>query len=483
MLTLQHVLIAFIGKSIGNLDFKISEGCIDSRHVPPFSMFFALKGENTDGHLYVDEAFAKGANLAIIEHPIHSEFPIVDIREGTGALPSQPPFSLLVENTLQALQKLAAYWRRQFNLKVIGITGSVGKTSTKELTASVLSQRYVTLKNPGNLNNEIGLPLTLLQLNENHQVAVLEMGFYVPGDIAQLCNIALPQIGIVTNIGTVHAERAGSIEAIAAGKSELVQVLPPAPEGVAILNYDDERVLAMAHQTRASVFTYGLDPQADLWADEIESMGLEGIRCRMHYRGEDFYLTAPLIGRHSVYTLLRSAAAALCLGFNWAAIFDAFKNSQLQLRITTVQTASGALLLDDTYNASPDSTLAALNLLADLDGRKVAVLGDMLELGQYEEDGHQRIGIRAAEVADELVFVGQRTKTSLNAALEAGFPANKAHWFATPSEATQYLRNILKDGDIALIKGSNAMRMDQIVSSLEVVPHERFHFGNCYQRF
>jgi UDP-N-acetylmuramoyl-tripeptide--D-alanyl-D-alanine ligase len=468
MLTLQHVLIALIGKSIGNLDFKITEGCIDSRHVPPFSVFFALKGENTDGHQFVDEAFAKGANLAIIEHPIHSEFPVVDILKGTAALPSQPPFSLLVENSLQALQKLAAYWRRQFDLKVIGITGSVGKTSTKELTASVLSQRYATLKNPGNLNNEIGLPLTLLQLNDKHRVAVLEMGFYVPGDIAQLCNIALPQVGIITNVGTVHAERAGSIEAIAAGKSELVQALPPAPEGVAILNYDDERVLAMAHQTQASVFTYGLDPQADLWADEIESMGLEGIRCRMHYHQEDFYLTAPLIGRHSVYTMLRSAAAALSLGFSWAAIFDAFKNSQLQLRITTVQTDSGALILDDTYNASPDSTLAALNLLADLDGRKVAVLGDMLELGQYEEDGHQRIGIRAAEVADEVVFVGKRTKTSFNAALESGFPAQKAHWFATPSEVTEYLRKTIKNGDIALIKGSNAMRMDQIVSALEV---------------
>jgi len=468
MLTLQHVLIALLGESIGNLDFKITEGCIDSRHVPPFSLFFALKGENTDGHLFVDEAFAKGANLAIIEHPIQSEFPVVDIREGAAALPSQPPFSLLTENTLQALQKIAAYWRRQFELKVIGITGSVGKTSTKELTASILSQRFITLKNPGNLNNEIGLPLTLLQLTNHHQVAVLEMGFYIPGDIAKLCEIALPQIGIVTNVGTVHAERAGSIEAIAAGKSELVQALPPAPEGVAILNFDDERVLPMAQKTDARILTYGLDPQAELWADEIESMGLEGIRCRMHFHGEDFYITAPLIGRHSVYTLLRSAAAALCLGFSMPAIFDALKNSQLQLRITTVQSASGALILDDTYNASPDSTVAALNLLADLDGRKVAVLGDMLELGQYEEDGHQRIGIRAAEVADELVFVGQRTKTSLSSALESGFPAQKAHWFAQPSEATEYLRKILKNGDVVLIKGSNAMHMDQIVSALEV---------------
>jgi UDP-N-acetylmuramoyl-tripeptide--D-alanyl-D-alanine ligase len=468
MLTLQHVLIALLGESIGNLDFKITEGCIDSRHVPPFSLFFALKGENTDGHLFVDEAFAKGANLAIIEHPIQSEFPVVDIREGAAVLPSQPPFSLLTENTLQALQKIAAYWRRQFELKVIGITGSVGKTSTKELTASILTQRFITLKNPGNLNNEIGLPLTLLQLTNHHQVVVLEMGFYIPGDIANLCEIALPQIGIVTNVGTVHAERAGSIEAIAAGKSELVQALPPAPEGVAILNFDDERVLPMAQKTDARILTYGLDPQAELWADEIESMGLEGIRCRMHFHGEDFYITAPLIGRHSVYTLLRSAAAALCLGFSMPAIFDALKNSQLQLRITTVQSASGALILDDTYNASPDSTVAALNLLADLDGRKVAVLGDMLELGQYEEDGHQRIGIRAAEVADELVFVGQRTKTSLSSALESGFPAQKAHWFAQPSEATEYLRKILKNGDVVLIKGSNAMHMDQIVSALEV---------------
>lgn len=165
MLTLQHVLKALLGKNIGNLDFKITEGCIDSRHVPPFSLFFALQGENTDGHLFVDEAFANGANLAIVDHPIQSAYPVVDIRQGEPMLPDQPPFSLLTESSLQALQKLAAYWRRQFDLKVIGITGSVGKSSTKELVASVLSRRFNTLKNPGNLNNEIGLPLTLLQLN------------------------------------------------------------------------------------------------------------------------------------------------------------------------------------------------------------------------------------------------------------------------------------------------------------------------------
>ncbi len=317
MLTFQHVLKALLGHGVGELDFKLPEAFIDSRAMSEGGLFFALRGERTDGHLYVDDAFAKGASLAILDHPIASAYPVVDLSAAEPQIPGTPPFSLLTDNSLLALQKLAAYWRNQFDIKVIGITGSVGKSSTKELTANVLSKRLVTLKNPGNLNNEIGLPLSLLKLTQEHEVAVLEMGFYIPGEIKLLCEIARPQIGIVTNIGTVHAERAGSIEAIAEGKSELVQALPPAPEGVAILNYDDERVLAMATKTSARVFTYGLCPQADLWADQVESMGLEGIRCRIHYQGEDFYVTAPLIGRHSVYTMLRSAAAALSLGFSW----------------------------------------------------------------------------------------------------------------------------------------------------------------------
>ncbi|HOT26005.1 MAG TPA: UDP-N-acetylmuramoyl-tripeptide--D-alanyl-D-alanine ligase [Anaerolineaceae bacterium] len=469
MLTLQHVLKALLGHGIGELDFKLPEAFIDSRSVSESGLFFALRGERTDGHLYVDDAFAGGASLAVIDRPIQSAYPIVDLRAAEPKLPERAPFSLLTDDSLLALQKIASYWRSQFDIKVIGITGSVGKSSTKELTANVLSKRLVTLKNPGNLNNEIGMPLSILKLTEEHEVAVLEMGFYVPGEIKLLCDIARPQIGIVTNIGTVHAERAGSIDVIAQGKAELVQALPPAPEGVAILNYDDERVLAMAAKTKARVFTYGLCPQADLWADQVESMGLEGIRCRIHYQGDSFYVTAPLIGRHSVYTMLRSAAAALSLGFSWDWIFYALKTSNLQLRIATTKTASGALLIDDTYNASPDSTLAALNLLDDLSGRKVAVLGDMLELGQYEDDGHQRVGIRAAQVADEIVLVGQRSLKTQAAAIESGFPPEKIHWFPDQSGAARYLQDTLKEHDIALIKGSHAMHMDLIVASLEVV--------------
>jgi UDP-N-acetylmuramoyl-tripeptide--D-alanyl-D-alanine ligase len=350
---------------------------------------------------------------------------------------------------------------------VIGITGSVGKSSTKELAASVLGSRARTLKNQGNMNNEIGLPLTLLSLNEEHKVAVLEMGFYVSGEIELLCDIAKPQIGIITNIGTVHAERAGSIEDIARGKAELVEALPASPDGLAILNYDDPYVREMASLTAARVFYYGLDPKADLWADEIQSHGLEGIRCRMHYQGESLFVSAPLIGRHSVYTMLRAAAVAFNLGMDWDAIFDAFKDDRFQVRIVTVRTASGAILIDDSYNASPDSTIAALNLLNDLNGRKVAVLGDMLELGRYEEAGHNRVGLRASEVADEMVLVGTRSLMTRDAALGNGYRADKIRWFDDYTGALAYLKEALHAGDVALVKGSHSMHMEKIVSALE----------------
>jgi UDP-N-acetylmuramoyl-tripeptide--D-alanyl-D-alanine ligase len=350
---------------------------------------------------------------------------------------------------------------------VIGITGSVGKSTTKELVASVLEQRYSTLKNPGNLNNEIGLPLTLLRLSDGHQRVVLEMGLYVPGEIAFLCELAEPHIGVITNVGTVHAERAGSQEAIARGKSELVQALPSAPEGVAILNYDDPWVRAMAEQTAARVFYYGLDPQADLWADQVEGLGLDGIRFRLHYRNETLHVRVPLIGRHSVHTALRATAVGLVNGLTWQEIISGLRAGHTQLRLVAVRAESGALLLDDTYNASPQSTLAALNLLDEMDGRKVAVLGDMLELGPYERQGHFKVGVRAAEVADILVTVGDKATMIATAALQAGFSSALLDSFENSHQVVEHLRDRLKANDVVLVKGSRGMSMDQIVSALE----------------
>jgi UDP-N-acetylmuramoyl-tripeptide--D-alanyl-D-alanine ligase len=293
------------------------------------------------------------------------------------------------------------------------------------------------------------------------------MRFYVPGEISFLTGLAMPQVGVITNIGTVHAERAGTQADIARGKAELIQALPPAPEGAAVLNFDDPLVRPMANLTQARIFYYGLDPQADLWADNVEGLGLEGIRFRLHYRNEVIYLRVPMIGRHSVHTALRAAAVGLVEGLAWQEIALGLRTSHAQLRLVVVHTDQGALILDDTYNASPESTLAALNLLDELEGRKIAVLGDMLELGVYEQQGHEMIGVRAAEIADELVAVGERSQMTARAAQRSGLRKSQINWFPTSTDALHYLQNRLKQGDIALVKGSRGMHMDVIVAALE----------------
>ncbi|WP_322510255.1 UDP-N-acetylmuramoyl-tripeptide--D-alanyl-D-alanine ligase [Anaerolinea sp.] len=476
MLTLTDVLEALTGKHIDmQKPLTFSEAAIDSRQVIPGSLFVALPGERTDGHQFVGAAFQNGAILALVEKDLPQDFPTLDLRAVSPEtdlvfpaswIPGQP-LCLRVNNTLEALQQLARYWRRRLNIRVIGITGSVGKSTTKELIAEVLSQRYRTLKNPGNLNNEIGLPLTLLRLGKGHERAVLEMGFYVPGEIALLCDIAQPQIGVITNIGTVHAERAGSQEAIARGKSELVQALPA--DGYAILNHDDPWVRWMADKTQAQILYYGLTPEAHLWADEIETMGLEGIRFRLHYRRESFSVRVPLLGHHSVQTALRATAVGIVEGLTWGEIIHGLQRSPTQLRLVAVRSSSGALILDDTYNASPESTLASLQILHEMKGRRIAVLGDMLELGPYEQSGHEKVGVRAAEVADVLVAVGELSKIIARAAREAGMKPEKIFWVPDTSQAIEVLRPLLKEGDVVLIKGSHGLRMDRIVSALEVV--------------
>lgn len=470
MLFLADVFEALTGFRPDWASQVLKETCIDSRNVTHDTLFVALPGERVDGHDFIADAFSRGAKLAIVQRDLSSIFPVIDltsIKEQASLLPQQEPYCLLVEDSLQALQQIARLYRRKFSIRVIGITGSVGKSTTKEVVAEVLNQRYRTLKNPGNLNNEIGLPLTLLSLNERHQVAVLEMGFYVPGEIAFLCDLALPQVGVITNIGTVHAERAGSQEAIARGKAELVQSLPPAPEGTAILNYDDRRVRKMAEQTQAKVFFYGLSPRADLWADEVEGLGLEGIRFRLHYRNETLHLRVPLIGRHSVHTALRASAVGLVEGLTWQEIVNGLRSGGAQLRLVAVRTESGAILLDDTYNASPESTLAALNLLEELEGNKIAVLGDMLELGPYEWQGHEMVGVRAAEVAQELITVGKRGQMIAAAAQRAGMKGRLITEFENCQQVIDYLQPRLSDRDVVLVKGSRGMRMDRIVAALE----------------
>ncbi len=469
VLTLGHMLEALTGQPIAAAQV-ITDAAIDSRLVIPGGLFVAIPGERSDGHDFVGEAFSRGAAVALISREVAACPKLLDLR--SGQLPDPDvvpavPLCLQVEDTVEALQQIARHWRAQIPARVIGITGSVGKSTTKELAAEVLERRYRTAKNPGNLNNEIGLPLSMLRLTGAHQRAVLEMGFYVPGEIALLCEIARPQVGVVTNVSNVHLERAGSLEAIVAGKGELIESLPPAPAGVAILNYDEPLVRGMAERTDAAIFYYGLSSQADLWASDVQGLGLEGVRFVLHYRGERMHVRVPLLGRHSVHTALRAAAVGLVEDLSWQEIITGLQGSQTQLRLVAVQGPGGALLLDDTYNSAPASAIAALNLLEELDGRRIAVLGDMLELGDFEERGHRMVGARAAEVADELITVGWRARWIADEARRAGMQAATVVEIEDTPAAIRFLAGKIGDGDVVLVKGSRGMRMDEIVASLE----------------
>jgi UDP-N-acetylmuramoyl-tripeptide--D-alanyl-D-alanine ligase len=469
MLTLADVLEALTTIRPANANAVITEAAIDSRQVIPGSLFVAMPGEKVDGHDFIQDAFKRGASFALIQKEVNASYRTLDLR-GDFQIDSNFQFDsalcLRVDNTSSALQQIARFWRRKLDLKVIGITGSVGKSTTKEMIAEVLGMKYRTLKSPGNLNNEIGLPLTILKLGAGYERAVLEMGFYVPGEIQFLCDIALPHIGVVSNVGTVHAERAGSQEAIFRGKSELPQSLPE--NGVAILNFDDPWVRKMEEKTKAKIFFYGLSPEADLWADQIEGLGLDGIRFRFHYKKEVLHTRVPMIGRHSVHTALRAASVGLNDGLTWQEILEGLSHGHAQLRLVAVRSNIGALILDDTYNASPESMLAALNLLDELDGRKIAVLGDMLELGQYEKQGHELVGMRTAQVAKILLTLGTRAKIIAEAARKAGMKSSNVLEFESSESIIDWLNKNLTANDAVLIKGSHGLRMDRITATLEV---------------
>lgn len=472
MLTIGHIVEAITEEKITGLGEVITDAVVDSRQVTPGSLFVAMDGESQDGHDYVPDAFERGAVAALVERDLPLEASSLDLRKPLKAQLKQdlePPITLRVAKTLDALQTAAMAWREQSDVRVIGITGSVGKSTTKELVADVLSRRYKTVRSPGNLNNEIGLPLSLLRITEAHERAVLEMGFYIPGEIGLLCDIAKPQIGVVTNISEVHLERAGSMDAIVCGKGELVEALPPAPEGVAILNYDEPLVRELAERTDARIFYYGLSPEADLWASDVEGLGLEGLRCAIHHGEDVIHCRAPLLGRHSVHTILRAASVGIVEGLSWAEIIGGLQSTHNQLRLVAVQTASGAMLLDDTYNAAPTSVIAALNLLDDLDGRKIAVLGDMLELGEFEERGHRMVGARAAQVVDLLITVGERAKWIAKEARSARLSENQVVELGDGDDVIEYLDEKVGEGDVVLVKGSHGMRLDRIVTALEEI--------------
>ncbi len=478
-LTLADVVEGTCGARDPRLERRhVREVVIDSRQVQPGDVFVALPGEHNDGHAFVADALRRGAIAAVVARPNvpAGDQPVARVDCAQPQLPASfddsAAWLIQVQDTLSALQKLSAFWRRRAaspTLRVIGVTGSVGKTTTKESIAQVLSSRYRTLKSEGNYNNEIGVPLTLLRLRPEHERLVVEMGMYALGEIAAYCEWAKPHVGVVTMVAPVHLERLGSIEQIAQAKSELPAALPPADQGgVAILNDDDPRVRAMAAITPARVVTYGLTPRADVWADDIESYGLGGIRCTIHYENSRCRAHLPMLGRHSVQTALRAAAVGLVEGMTLEEIIEALRQPQEQLRLMVVPGPHGSIILDDTYNASTESVLAALNLLAEIadEGTRVAVLGDMLELGDLEQQAHEEVGCRAGSVAQYVVGVGQRARWICQAAVECGAAPARVIHTNTIEEALEALSRIVTHKCVILVKGSRGMRLERIVEVL-----------------
>ncbi|MHB1294309.1 MAG: UDP-N-acetylmuramoyl-tripeptide--D-alanyl-D-alanine ligase [Anaerolineae bacterium] len=457
--------------ALGAEGVRLERACIDSREAIPGCLFVALRGERSDGHDYVAQAFQKGAVAALVERPVAGAT-VVDTRLAGVNAEVHPPVAVVVPDALQALQKWAQARRAaRPDLRVVGVTGSVGKTTTKEAVASVLLAGYRTLKSEGNHNNEIGLPLTLASLEPVHRYAVLEMGMYALGEIAALCRIAQPQVGIVTNVGPVHLERLGTMENIAQAKAELVQALPE--DGVAILNGDDQRVRAMASHTLAKTITFGTSPECMVRADNVSSQGIEGVRFMAHVADPDLCdgktdceLTTTTLGRHAVMAALPAVVVGLLERMNWEDIQRGLLGQGRGLRLVPKLGRRKTMLLDDTYNASPLATLAALDVLAEFPGRKLAVLGDMLELGAFEAEAHRDIGQHAAHVADILVTVGQRARLIAEGARTEGMDSRVIFSTNDNREAIDVLFSLLEEGDTLLLKGSRGMAMEAIVTAL-----------------
>jgi len=452
VLTLAEVLEATRGELRGTpSESRFSRVVVDSRAVTGGALFVALKGEKHDGHNFVEEALNKGAAVALVEHagPRHGK-PLI-----------------VVPSTIEALAHMARYaLDRHANLEVIGITGSLGKTTTKEVVASVLSAKRRVLRSEGNLNSEIGLPMTVLNgLESQHEIAVLEMAMYQVGDIRFLARLARPRIGVVTAVLPVHLERLGTIERIHQAKQELVEELPS--NGVAVLNADDPRVASMATATSARVVRYGVSGDADVRAEHVETQGLRGVQFDLLHDGQRQRVHLPLLGAHSVYAALAAAAVAREEGLSSAEVADALAQLSPALRLVVVDGINGSRIIDDSYNASPESVLAALNLLRELPGtRKIAVLGDMLELGSEEVPSHRRVGNRAAAVIDLLVVYGPRSSATATEARSAGLAPEQVLHASSRDEIVEFLRDELRPGDDVLVKGSLAMGMSAIVAGI-----------------
>jgi UDP-N-acetylmuramoyl-tripeptide--D-alanyl-D-alanine ligase len=438
----------------------IRGAAVDSRLVGDGQLFVALPGERTDGHRYLAEASVNGAAALVVSRPVPEA-----VLDALGDVTV-----VAVPDGLVALAAIATGWRTRFDPLVVGVTGSIAKTSTKEAVAAVLGGSFRTLRSEGNQNNEIGLPLTLLRLGPDHGAAVLEMGMYAGGEIADLARMARPEIGVVTWVHGVHLSRMGSLAAIEQAKGELVEALPS--DGVAVLNQDDRRVRRMAERTAARVLTYGLSQDADVGADDIAAAGFDGMTFTLRLPpargGRPVRVPAriPGLGKLSVHNALAAAAVGHAAGIDPPKIVHALARGWSAAHRGQVHRLGRMTLIDDSYNASPPSVTAALDLLAGLPGRRVAVLGEMLELGKGAAAGHREVGTAAAATVDLLVVVGKGASGIAAGARSAGLDPSRILEARDRQAAFEQLRVRLRDGDVVLVKASRGVELDALVDAL-----------------
>jgi len=431
---------------------RVTGVCSDTRRLDADNLFVAIKGERFDGHQFVHEAVRAGGSASLVSAAWH---------EGLSPLDASPGALIVVPEVLTALQTLAQWHRDRFDLPVIAVTGSNGKTTTKDMIAEVLGQRFRVFKTPGNLNSQLGVSESLFKLGKEHEAAVFELGMNRAGELDRLARMVGPVVGVITNVGPAHIEFFESIEGIARAKGEILDHLPSG--GKAVLNADDHRVMAERGRSRAPIITFGRGSKADVRLAAART-DLSGSSFTLA-DGSEFRIG--LMGEHQVMNALAAVAVARIFEIPDEATFHALDGMTPAAMRMEYRRLGGIHLVNDAYNANPSSMKAALSALSTTRGRKLAVLGDMLELGEATATAHREIGMRAAKVADVIITVGERARVIAESAMKEGLPPGRVVACATNEEAAAAVLANVRDGDVILVKGSRGMRMEAIVETME----------------
>ncbi len=469
-ITAKQVLSPINGTWVSGRQETILSGIsTDSRTIRPGELFWALCGDRYDGHNFVEEAVGKEAAGVVVQEDHWrkaqgGENEHIDIQSGD-------PVVIMVDNTLRSLGDLAKWWRQRHSVKVVGITGSTGKTTTKEMAAGILDLGYRTLKNHGNLNNLIGMPLTLLRLEQDHRNAVLEMGMNRPGEIARLTEIADPDVGVITNVGMAHLEGVTDLEGVVRAKTELIEKISPL--GRVIVNGDDELLVKACSLFQKELVTFGTMTSNDLMAYNIQNLGREGLSFDFRYQGDFWTVRLKTPGAQNVFNGLAAAAIAFCLNEPLEHILEGLHHfSGVEGRFMVTSLAGDIVMVDDTYNANPSSlrmALESIKSMVDQGGRIIVGLGEMMELGDASTPAHLEAGRMVADLcAQYFVAMGGHADEMVKGALESGMSQNRVYVAETHEEMASKIMDEIRERDLVFLKGSRRIGLEKVVERIKL---------------